>query len=124
MSQSVSISRCGGILRNAERTGDFVKSEIVPNFQDKDLPLIMWQAANRCGKGRLPLVCEFKLRLNRGIGLSGHCGFPSETAFVATDKVQSNGTHRRVKQSSIGNCVVSPPKFDKSLLHNVFSISC
>src|SRR5206468_12514839 len=46
VSQSVSITRCGGVLRNAECTGDLAKRKFVPDFQDEHLTLIVWQTAD------------------------------------------------------------------------------
>src|SRR5262245_17333814 len=122
--QGVSISRRGGILRNAERASDLAKREFIPDFQDEHLALIVWQTADCRGERGLRLIFPLELRLDSWIGFGKRSGLTSSTAFVATDKIESDRAHSREKQRAIINLVVSPPEFDESFLDNVFGISC
>src|SRR4029453_9601754 len=88
--QSVSISGRCRILRNAERSGDFVKRKFVPDFQDEHLALILWQTADCRSERGLRLVFPFKLRFDGWIGVGQNSSLTPRTAFVATDKIESD----------------------------------
>jgi hypothetical protein len=47
---------------------------------------------------------------------------PSRAAFVAMDKIESNGAHRGIKQRAVVDLVVSPPELDERFLDDVFGI--
>src|SRR4030095_9474979 len=122
--QGIPVARCCCVLRNSQRTGDFAKCKIIPDFQDQYLPLIARQRFHRHGESRLRVVFQLKVWLNGPLGFSQSCCLASCTPCVATDKIERERTNRRVEQPAVINVVVATPELDESVLDNVFRICC
>ena len=73
-------------------------------------------------QGRLRFIFPFKLRLDGWRGVGKNNGLASRAAYVAADKIESDGAHSGIKQPAVRNIVVPPPELDESFLDNVFRV--
>src|SRR4051794_18574647 len=86
--QGVSITRGRCVLRNAEGFADLCESEIVPDFHDQNLPLLVRQTAERASKEPLRIVIALELRLNRLDRIGVGFGFASGPAAILSDEIK------------------------------------
>ena len=70
----------------------------------------------------LRVILKFKLWLDKFISFANRAGLASGAAAIATDEIESKGTHRGIKERTVLDLVVAPPKLDESFLHNVFCV--
>jgi hypothetical protein len=117
--QRIAVTRSGGVLRNFQNLPDLGESELVPNFQNDDLSLIVRQTFNRGGEHLLTFIHGRELRLEMRLALKCGGNFPPCAALVAAQPVESGRANCSVEERAIFDRVLAPPKTDKRFLHDV-----
>src|SRR6266513_4585917 len=120
--ERVSIPGRGCVLRNFESTRDFGKSEVVPDFHDQHLPLLGRQKIERGHQRALRFVLNLEHWLDSLISFGSGSGFAASAPVVAPEKIERNGSHRRVEEAAVCDVMLFSPKTDESFLDNVLGV--
>jgi hypothetical protein len=117
--KGVTVPGGGSVLRNFQNARDLSESQLVPDFQNDDLPLFVRQTFHRCSQDLLAFVQIGKLRLAMGSAVARHCGFASRAPLIASQTVKSGRPDRGVEKSAIFDGMLAAPKPNKRLLHDI-----
>ncbi len=124
--EGIAIARGGGVERNVQLPGNFIKGEFAPNLKRKHLALCGGQAM-QCGLDGHAAVVGF------GEGLKARFGFlqaalgpflPSSAALVAAGEIKcgpADGSEKECLRFAAEGTLM-PPKADKGILHHILGI--
>src|SRR5437667_153792 len=121
--ERVSIPGRGCVLRNFQSARDFGKSEVVPDFHDQHLPLLVRQKIERGHKRAWRSVLNLEHWLDNVISFGSGSGFAASAPVVAPERIERNGSPRRVEEAMVRDVMLFSPKTDESFLDNVLGIS-
>src|SRR5207244_5319386 len=120
--ERVSIPGSGCVLRNFESARDFSEGELVPNLHYQHLPLLVRQKIERGHQRALRFVLNLEHWLDNLISFGSGSGFAASAPVVAPEKIEGNGSHRRVKEATVRDVMLFSPKTDESFLDNVLGV--
>src|SRR6266513_164497 len=120
--ESVSIPGRGCVLRNFKSARDFGKSEVVPDFHDQHLPLLVRQKIERGHKRALRFVLNLEHWLDSLIGFGSGSEFAASAPTVAPERIERNGSHRRGEEAEVRDVMLFSPKTAESFHDNVLGV--
>src|SRR5438046_274932 len=100
-SERVSIPGRGCVLRNFKSARDFGKSEVVPDFHDQHLLLLVRQKIERGHKRALRLILNLEHWLDSLISFGSGSEFAASAPTVAPERIERNGLLDRGRKDGV-----------------------
>ena len=120
--ERIAVARGGGVLGDFQNVPDLGEGELVPDFQNDDLPLFVRQALHRGGEQLLAFVDGGELRLEMFRLILRDERFPAGAALVPAEPIERSRADGGVEQRAIFDRMLPPPKTDERVLHDVLGI--